>query len=481
MRMPTNVALNETERRSWTASGIMQPGRTDGVRSRSSMAIFCALAVAIALFLISPRAGAQNPAVSFGPAAVELNGPWKFKTGDDRSWADPGFDDASWEIVDLTPLPGAHDGDQGLTKYTPGWSARGHSGYVGFAWYRMKVRVPELSAGGLWLAGPALVDNAYQIYVNGHLLGGIGDFSRTPTRIFGLQPRLFELPRELWVANGTESSAVIAFRVVSLKGISSPLDGGGIHIAPILGTETAVRDRYRLQWLEKVEAFAVDATEPVVFLFLAVLALGAIPLERKDSFNLWIAAVLLLLAATWFNQPLFWMGHLETLQDFVLWRLTIIDGLLLGAWIMAWRAALGLQHLRWVGYVCAGLTLLFLVARPFTTTLLMPDLSPAVVSAFTTVIKAIRLGFLLLLLIVMWLGYSNRGKWLLFLTILAGSISVFSREVGQLGVPGIWFPWGVGLSRSECANAVFALLLFLYLIQRLWRFAPSTGVHPRGP
>jgi len=247
--------------------------------------IFGWLAIAVWLSAISKTAEAQDFAVSFGPAAVELNGPWKFQTGDDQSWADPNFSDASWETVDLTPLPGAHDGDQGLTNYTAGWSARGHNGYAGFAWYRMRVRLADSGADTLWLAGPALVDNAYQLYVNGRLIGGIGDFSRVPPRVFGLQPRLFPLPRDSWVANEQQLTAVIAFRVASLRGLSAPADGGGIRIAPVLGTEAGVRDRYRLQWLEKAEAFAVDATEPVFFLLLAVLALCMVPFDRRDHFN----------------------------------------------------------------------------------------------------------------------------------------------------------------------------------------------------
>src|ERR1700761_2055561 len=70
-------------------------------------------------------------------SAMTLNGPWQFQIGDDPQWANPDFDDKMWESVDLTPLPGAHDGDQGLTRYTGGWSERGHRGYDGFAWYRM--------------------------------------------------------------------------------------------------------------------------------------------------------------------------------------------------------------------------------------------------------------------------------------------------------------------------------------------------------
>jgi hypothetical protein len=311
------------------------------------------------------------------------------------------------------------------------------------------------------------VDNAYQLYVNGHLIGGIGDFSRTPLGVFGIHPCLFGLPRELWVANGSELSAVIAMRVASLKGISAPADGGGVHIAPVLGTEVGVRDHYRLQWLEKAEAFAVDATEAAFFLLLAVLALSMLPFDPKGHFGAWIAAVLALLAAAWFNQPLFWMAHFETLHDLILWRLTIIDGLLLGAWIMAWRAAFGLGQARWIAIVCAALTVMFLLVRPLSTPLLLPNLPPSLITAAAAVVRSIRLGFLLLLIVVITLGYSRKTTWILLLTILAGSIGIFARELSRLGVPGIWFPYGVGLSLSECANAIFGGLLFIYLLQRL--------------
>lgn len=104
---------------------------------------------------------------------------------------------------------------------------------------------------------------------------------------------------------------------------------------------------------------------------------------------------------------------------------------------------------------------MFLFVRPVSTALLFPDLPPAVTSGFAVALMAIRLGFLLLLLVMMSLGYSRKVSWVLLLTILVGSVSVFGRELNQLGVPGIWFPYGVGLSRSECANAAFAAALFI--------------------
>jgi hypothetical protein len=463
--------------RIWRSDRQLQSNRPDERigRSISKLRMLSLAVVASSLCQFSLSAKAEEAVLTFGQAAVALNGPWKLQLGDDPRWADPSFNDSSWETIDLTPKPGAHDGDGGLTNYAAGWAAHGHRGYTGFAWYRMTVRVADPGSDALWLAGPALVDNAYQLYVGGHLIGGIGDFSRTPPGVMAIQPRLFALPRNLWVASEHQLSTVIAFRVALLTGTSAATapDGGGIHIAPVLGTESGVRDHYRLQWLEKAEAFAVDAAEPIFFLILAAMALCMLPFDRNDHFYVWIAAALILLGATWFNQPLFWMAHVESLKDFVVWRITIIDALLLGAWIMAWRAALGLQNMRMIGYACAVLTAMYLIARPLSTPLLIPQLPPALIGAFGVVIKMTRLGFLLLLLLVIWLGFSPRGRWIAYLAILTGSVSIFARELSQLGVPGIWFPYGVGLSRSECANAAFAVVLFIYLTQRLWRFAPG--------
>jgi hypothetical protein len=52
------------------------------------------------------------------------------------------------------------------------------------------------------------------------------------------------------------------------------------------------------------------------------------------------------------------------------------------------------------------------------------------------------------------------------------SIGLFATELSEIGFPGIWFPFGVGVSRTEYAYAAFGVVLFLYLLQRLWRHAP---------
>ena len=111
----------------------------------------------------APLAQAQNVAhVTLGQAAVPLYGPWKFTVGDSPIdpktgqplWAEPDFDDSKWETVDLTPKDGAVDPIAGISGYVPGWTAKGHPGYLGYAWYRIRVQVQARPGAGIGSGGP---------------------------------------------------------------------------------------------------------------------------------------------------------------------------------------------------------------------------------------------------------------------------------------------------------------------------------------
>ena len=422
-------------------------------------------------------AATTHPAVSInlGESVIALNGPWKFHTGDDPLWAAADFNDSTWETIDLTPAQGSHDGDVGLRNYVPGWGARGHRGYAGFAWYRMSVRVNDTGDSAIYLVGPAAVDNGYQLFFNGRLVGGIGDLTRSPPSIVSIQPRRFALPRAWWTPNDGKLSGVIAFRVASLQGTSASADGGGIHIAPLIGTGTGASDYYRLEWLQTVEGYAVDAAEPFLFLALAIMALCLVPFDRKERLYPWLAATLVLLALARANQPIFFLWQFETIREFALWRLTIVDAFTFAAWTMAWSACFGLQDARWIKISTAILTVAYLVTRVLSTPVLSPSLPAGVSHAFATALQFVRYGFVLLSAYIFYRGISRhaRADWIALSAMLLGGIGVFASELSRLGVPGIWFPYGVGVSRTEYAYVAFDVALFVYLLHRLWRFSPA--------
>jgi hypothetical protein len=148
----------------------------------------------------APASGMQ---IRFGQAMIPLTGPWKFHTGDDMRWADPQFDDASWSTMDLTP--NAIDPTTGLRGFAPGWTARGYAGYSGYAWYRLRVNVVQENARGntqgaseaLAISMPSLFDDAYQVYVDGRLVGEFGRFSKEGASFSPNLPREFPLPKTI--------------------------------------------------------------------------------------------------------------------------------------------------------------------------------------------------------------------------------------------------------------------------------------------
>jgi hypothetical protein len=139
--------------------------------------------------------------VTLGQSAVPLYGPWRFTVGDSPIdpktgqplWAEPGFDDSKWETVDLTPKDGAFDPIGGTSGYVPGWTAKGHPGYFGYAWYRLRVQVQVRPGEALALVGPADVDDAYQVFENGELAGHFGNFSGGKPVVYFTQPKMFPL------------------------------------------------------------------------------------------------------------------------------------------------------------------------------------------------------------------------------------------------------------------------------------------------
>lgn len=56
-------------------------------------------------------------------------------------------------------------------------------------------------------------------------------------------------------------------------------------------------------------------------------------------------------------------------------------------------------------------------------------------------------------------------------------VGLFPGEVSALGVPGIWFPFGIGVSRTQYAYAIAIFLLALLIV----RTAPASGTPSARP
>src|SRR5215470_10831828 len=114
----------------------------DATQRKLILGIVIATLMALAIVIAALASGGRPDPPALRAAATLLDGSWRFHTGDDPHWADANTDDSGWETVDMTALPGSHDGDVGLPDYVGGWMAHGHPGYHGYAWYRRAVAAP---------------------------------------------------------------------------------------------------------------------------------------------------------------------------------------------------------------------------------------------------------------------------------------------------------------------------------------------------
>jgi Stage II sporulation protein E (SpoIIE) len=450
---------------------------------------------------------AQNPAtsntarVTLGQAAVPLFGPWKFTVGDSPVdpktgkplWAEPDFDDSKWETVDLTPKEGAFDPIAGLPGYVPGWTAKGHPGYWGYAWYRIRVEVQARPGAALALAGPANVDDAYQVFDNGELAGQFGDFAGSRPKVHFAQPKIFRLPgpsnQEATTgqgaaqtdetglgeasANGTAAAGsttqVLALRLWMDPGtLANQPDAGGMHSAPVLGDSGAVAAGYQMRWLELIRAYASAAVLALLFGLLAVVAFSLILFDRSDRVYLWMGALFLLVGA---NSAIVVVSEwTEVLSVPVLNLLT--DGgaaLVWGAWVMVFWVWFGLERPRWLPRFTAGLTLLLMAAYILRDEIFLGLVPHAVAVHFVTVDLVLDLLFFALMLSIVVEGIRKQGVegWLVLPVVVLRGMGAFTIQLSLLHIRMIWFPFGAQVALGDFASLLIAVVIALLLLRRL--------------
>jgi predicted membrane channel-forming protein YqfA (hemolysin III family) len=70
-------------------------------------------------------------------------------------------------------------------------------------------------------------------------------------------------------------------------------------------------------------------------------------------------------------------------------------------------------------------------------------------------------------------GIRRRGRagWYALPAVLSIAVALFAQELSAVHVPGIWFPFGTGVSRTQYAYAVFDIALASVLWHRLRGYA----------
>ena len=416
-----------------------------------------------------------------GTSAAALHGPWKFTVGDSPIdpatgrplWAEPDFDDSGWETMDLTSKTNAIDPTSGWTGYVPGWTAKGHPGYWGYAWYRIRVQQEEFQSEEPEALAIWDVDDAYQFFADGRLIGAFGGFRPgKPPLTYWNEPEAFNLPDQQGKGGSeiTSATRVIALRIwCGPNTLTQNPDGGGIHIAPVMGSAAAVRAQYQSAWLQIIRSYGFIAAEALIYLVLAIAACSLLLFDHSDRVYLWLAGVFLLTAANAACSCLFaW----TTVADQVTMYL-IMDAFLapciLGGWVMTWWFWFRLHRPSWVPKAVIGLTLLYGISFSLGEDLFFTLIPHQVGAALHLASIGIRLSILCLLILIVVRGIRQQGRegWLALPAVLLVGIAQFQIDLVVLHVRTQWYPFGVGVYLYDVASAVVSVAVFVLLLRRL--------------
>jgi enterochelin esterase-like enzyme len=166
--------------------------------------------ILLVISLLLPLAGGVPRAVAAdrdGDFGLDLSGTYRFSTGDDPAWKEPGFDDSAWAQVQAPD-----------TSFNQGFD-----NYDGFAWFRREFTLPAEAEGVNLIASMGFIDDADEVYLNGVLIGASGTLT-APLKAAWYERRLYTVPADLPNYGGVNTLAV---RMRDYSG------GGGWYKGPI--------------------------------------------------------------------------------------------------------------------------------------------------------------------------------------------------------------------------------------------------------
>ncbi len=203
---------------------------------------------------------------NLGKGTVSLSGPWQFHRGDDAAWASPSFDDSLWDKI---------------SSDKP-WGVQGYDSYDDYAWYRLHLKLsPAPGASQNFALLVPAVDDVYEIYWNGQLIGHLGKLPPHWVQYSGVPAQIFNL--------GAAREGVLAVRVWKAPLFSND-DGkaGGFETAPLVGSPEAIahaKGNLDFQWLRHQQfRFALTSLYGLV----ALLSLIAWLRDRGQWLVFWM-------------------------------------------------------------------------------------------------------------------------------------------------------------------------------------------------
>jgi hypothetical protein len=237
--------------------------------------------------------------------------------------------------------------------------------------------------------------------------------------------------------------------MLSSSGVSA--DGGGMHTAPILAPRPISDALHRVQWDRTIAGYIVDVIEPIAMLALIGLALGRRSRSSRKGFWILASIALALTAARRLSNSIVAWTDLEDLATYV-WLTSVMWVPTVAGWTLAWN--------RWCRPPWRSIDVTAVI-------LAVAGIIGAMVHS-ASVTTGSRLGSIALFVAIGARIVRGGPMRILALATLASIMaSLFGGELlDGIGVPGIWFPFGIGVSRTQYVCAVVVVLLAFLIVRK---------------
>jgi hypothetical protein len=175
----------------------------------------------------------------------------------------------------------------------------------------------------------------------------------------------FAVPQQALPQAGTsmtdDTFLVFAFRVwMDPRTLDLAPDVGGLDSAPVFGSEDAIRDVYKLEWLAHVLLTGSQAIGAIGFVVLALLVFSLKLFDPSDAVYLWVGSVFLLQAGF---EALVCVGSWTNLSGITVNRLSdVLNSLIYAGWLMVWWVWFGRPRPAWLRFAVFGLAMLNLIS-----------------------------------------------------------------------------------------------------------------------
>ncbi len=388
--------------------------------------------------------------VTLGESSAKLVGPWKFHTGDNMDWARADFDDSDWKPIDLS---------KGV-----GWTKQGYAGYSGYAWYRLRVNV-QGAKHRLSLQMPDGADDAYQVYVNGQMVGEFGKFTDHGVTAYSSLPEVFALPREI-----KDGTITIAIRVwMDSATIFNSPDAGGLHGPLVVGYASLLTELNQLEYDAAAHFFGSAFLESMILLMSLLMAGTLYWLDSEEKSYLWLAIVCLvtllydsIVLSVNFHA---WIGQTAA----VLLSDALLRPSRIGLWVLFWGywfrlAKIGRLH----QVVWALVTVLVVGTAMIRPPLYGQQIPVQYASTINPLLLVVKLSLGVLLILVAYRGFKTQKTegWMAASAVVLGIVANFSSELRLIHVRFSLTIFGFTIQLGTIATVASLLIITVMLLRR---------------